>query len=303
MEISRLSDLRPRFVWDIVDDAFDLYRERFGQLCALSAVVHIPTHLTYMVLLVSRAEYLPGTPTSDERQGVALLLWMPLYIVASVLATGATAAVVEDFLTGRRELKSVGAAYRRVGPRFGRLTGAALLTGLATLIGACALLIGALVPALGFTFAAACIQIEGRGVQGALRRSYDLVKGAPGKVIGLVFLVGFITTVLTVAVESLTELAFLFVQFGGDTVERQAQEAVLQEALSGVTTMLLTPLLSIATTLLYYDFRVRREGLDIVAAAEETGYTLAPDPFGDVSSEQVVRESRRNISRSGRKRP
>ena len=46
--------------------------------------------------------------------------------------------------------------------------------------------------------------------------------------------------------------------------------------------LLLLPLPAIATTLLYYDLRVRREGLDVEAEAAAWGVPLAPDPFGGV---------------------
>jgi hypothetical protein len=42
VEISTLADLRPRTVWEIVDDAFDLYRERFALFASLAATVYVP---------------------------------------------------------------------------------------------------------------------------------------------------------------------------------------------------------------------------------------------------------------------
>ena len=64
--------------------------------------------------------------------------------------------------------------------------------------------------------------------------------------------------------------------------------------------MLFAPLYGIAITLLYFDIRVRREGLDIVALAERIEHPLAPDPFGDMTSEQA---RRRYFKPSRKKKP
>jgi hypothetical protein len=74
---------------------------------------------------------------------------------------------------------------------------------------------------------------------------------------------------------------------------RETQEQLLSQAMQSVAGLLIAPVQGIALTLLYFDLRVRREGLDIVAQATEQGYRLAPDPFGDISSEHALRRSRR----------
>ena len=50
---------------------------------------------------------------------------------------------------------------------------------------------------------------------------------------------------------------------------------------------MILPLEGIARSLLYFDIRVRREGLDVVAQAIEQDYPLLDDPFGDITSEEA----------------
>ena len=45
-----------------------------------------------------------------------------------------------------------------------------------------------------------------------------------------------------------------------------------------MSALLLSPLNAVAVTLIYFDTRVRKEGLDIVALAEESGVALAEVP-------------------------
>jgi hypothetical protein len=65
---------------------------------------------------------------------------------------------------------------------------------------------------------------------------------------------------------------------GGDVAARQMREFAVKQAAESLGDILIAPLAPIAVTLLYYDLRVRREGLDIEAQAAVIGYPLAPDP-------------------------
>lgn len=298
MEITRFADLRPRFVWDIVDDAFDLYRERFALLCGISAAVNAPAYLLYILVTASAVAAVSSRSGTDPFGGVlelyqSIFLGLPLLSIAQVLQGGATALVVQDVLEGKQENITLGSAYRRVFRRALPIMGAAFLVGFAVLIGLCAFGVGALYAGVVTAFVSQCILLEGRSIGSAFQRSHDLAQNAFGKVLGMNILVGLITAIISGGLQGLTEIFFVFIEWGENSAVQQAQKYVVSQSLTSIVAILLAPIASVALTLLYFDLRVRREGLDIAEAAKDTGYELAPDPFGDISSERVVQQMRR----------
>ena len=77
----------------------------------------------------------------------------------------------------------------------------------------------------------------------------------------------------------------------------EAQKFIVEQAAGGLTFLIAEPLIGIALTLLYFDLRVRREGIDLASEAIEKNITLAQDPFGDLPSARVVRQQ--NQARRG----
>jgi hypothetical protein len=300
VEITRFSDLRPRFVWDIVDDAFDLYRERFKLLCGISVMVNAPAYLLYIAMTIGPLANMVQNQgnTKDPLSGMGefflgTFLALPLLSIAQVIQSGASTLVVQDALAGRLEDATIGSTFRRVFKRFWPLLGASFLVGLLSFLGLCAFFVGIIFVVMYTAFVAQCVLLEERSIGSAFRRSKDLGSAASGKVLGMIMLTGLLTQTLSGGIQALVEVFYGFVEWGGDVAAQQVQKAVISQSLTGVIAILLAPIVSISMTLLYYDLRVRREGLDLAAAAEETGYELAPDPFGDVSSERVVQNMRR----------
>jgi hypothetical protein len=64
------------------------------------------------------------------------------------------------------------------------------------------------------------------------------------------------------------------------------QEYVISQILRSLATLALIPVTGIATTLLYYDHRVRREGIDFDEQARAQNIEMAPDYFGGIGTEQ-----------------
>ena len=296
MEINRLAALRPRFVWDIVDDAFDLYRERFALFCGISACVELPVDVLTIIYTVVSLNNLRGANGRDPMEafgflGPLLLVNLPLKMAAGVLQRAATSVAVEAHLTGQPI--SIGQAYRRILPRFGPLVGAMFLTGFFVLLGSCAMGIGVFVPLVALAFVGQAIVLENRGAWNAVRRSSQLAFSNAAKVLGLIILVLLLTWLLTSGLQGIVEAVFSLLPSRGGNTAQAVQRTVLSQSLSSIGTLLLEPLGTLATTLLYYDLRVRREGLDISTAAQEAGVALAPDPFGDLSSEAAYRQTYR----------
>ena len=138
MEITRLADLKPRTVWEITDDAFDLYRERFALLSGVSAVVFAPTFLllsTAGVAAWKQWAAISSGPETAKSAALNLAWLLPLLAGAYVLHFGATALGVRDLLSG--ETPSLVGVYRRALRRFFPLLLAALAIGLLALVSFC----------------------------------------------------------------------------------------------------------------------------------------------------------------------
>ena len=291
MEISRLSDLRPRTVWDVVDDAFDLYRENFSLFAGIAAVVSVPFQVFQIFWSSLWFRSLLGSTGSDPSQAfgalftffAGMMVIMPLSLLVTAWQSGAVAIAVEDRLSGHAS--STASVYRRVFRRGMPLLGASLLVGLMALaISAVTCGIGVLIISVYYAFIAQAVVLENRGATAAGRRSRDLVGGYGGKVFGLIMLLGLVTMVLTLGITAVMEVITSLVPFfkTGDQATQQMRELVLGQVAQALGVILLAPLGPIAITLQYYDLRVRREGLDIEAQATEMGVPLAPDAFGGV---------------------
>jgi hypothetical protein len=114
---------------------------------------------------------------------------------------------------------------------------------------------------LSYSLIAPVVMIEGsRNGREIRRRSWELVKGYRGKVF-LVFLV-------IVAIQILMQIGVAVVgSFAFGTGNGSAVLSVLENVVS----LLLTPISAIAVTLLYYDFRIRKEGFDLEILSQSMG--------------------------------
>ena len=303
MEITRFADLRPRIVRDILDDAFDLYREKFALLAGVSAVAYVPAILTALAVLIGPyAEFVKsasrnGTNSSDasfafflQFIGITILV-LPLLAIAQIMQTGATCIVVEDRLMGRST--TIVSAWRRMLQRIVPLILMALVTGLLTLV------LGAVISGIGTylvltmtLYAAQVIVLEGQGMRGGLRRSWALASRAFGKSLGFVLLTHFIGMFLWLGLYAMILFITSLVlpqQAKTASGGNEAQMFAMTLCILGISLLLVAPISGIGATLLYYDLRVRREGIDIEAAAQDMGYRLAPDPFGGASANPTPR--------------
>jgi hypothetical protein len=84
------------------------------------------------------------------------------------------------------------------------------------------------------------------------QRSWELVKGNRGKV----FLIFLVIVVIQVLVQIGIGLVSA-IGFG------PGNASVLTSIMENLVSLLLTPISAIAVTLLYYDFRIRKEGFDL----------------------------------------
>jgi glycerophosphoryl diester phosphodiesterase family protein len=294
-------DLRPLSLGELLDRSFSVYRRHFWTFVAIMALPSaFALCLGIVMQLMQRAMAPRGGQEPDFELiagsmalwGGALFLMFLGYAVAYMVALGATTNAVSEIYLGR-PATAAGAymAVRRrtaslilllvligvrvIGVFFGTMVvagiGAALLS--SALRGAAAMLAGLLV--LGLMAAAGLLTIfmmlryalavpslvleDLRGRQ-AIRRSIDLSKGNLGRIIVLVVFATIIVYVTALIFQG--PFVVGAVVAGPDT--STAFWLNLTGSITGAVAGAISgPLMIIALALLYYDARVRQEGLDL----------------------------------------
>lgn len=274
-----LSEFRLRTVWDVVDDAVDWYRGHFVLFAGIAAVSLAPYHLAES--LWSLRFLGPDGSGNDSAGGEVAytLLTAAAYAVASVVQTAATALAMEDRLSGRPT--SLARVFGQLTRQIGTLGGATVLYLIWAALGVLAFLVGYFVVMTRYAFFVQTIVLEKQPARSAGRRSRDLAKHNTGKVFGLIMLMILVSLLLWAGVSSLLEAVFYLVPFAKaeDVAAQQMREFMAEQVALSLTDLAVAPVAPIAMTLLYYDLRVRHEGLDIEAQAAAVGYALAQDPF------------------------
>jgi hypothetical protein len=107
--------------------------------------------------------------------------------------------------------------------------------------------------------APAVATLEPVGALRVLRRAWNLSSGNRWRIIGLQLLL----LILNVVVSALFSFVFLSALIGDATIR-----FVLQQTVSVVANIAWAPIQWATITVLYFDLRVRREGLDLQLAAE-----------------------------------
>jgi hypothetical protein len=148
--------------------------------------------------------------------------------------------------------------------------------------------------------APAAIILEHATIGGAIARSWTLTRGRFWPALGIIFLIslvfGFVAQVVSFPASILSSgLTTIIAPTGGDE-----PSAIIAILVIGLLTQVITLLLqavaivvqSTATTIIYIDCRMRREGLDLDLLAyvdrRDAGATALPDPYREHIGREVA---------------
>lgn len=239
--------LRPLSAGEILDRAFALYRARLLPFLATSLAVFAPLALVKLISILT------ATPLANARAATLALIALPA--ACSVVALGALTHLAARAYLGQPV--SVGAALRRGVSRFPSLAATLVLLGIALALGWMGLMVGAAVVfVLGFAVVPAVV-IENAAPFPAIRRSLFLANDDALRIF-LILVVAYVITLLpSMAVE-------FTVRLGAGPFVGQSR---LADVLSALVAALTYPFSTAVTVILYYDRRVRAEGLDMELAA------------------------------------
>ena len=266
----------------VLDRAFRLYAQNFPLMLGISAILNVPLLvLTVLPVFLVRTGSPPLLAVMVALS--SMLIGLVALLIVYPLVTGATTKAVSDTYLGNPV--TVGSALNVAWRKFGTLLLAQTVAGMIVLLGFILLVVPGILWMLSYTLIPPVVMVEaaegkgarplrsspgdpGRGTpritdRGEIRRrSWELVKGNRGKVFVVLFVFVVVQLLLGTAGNWIAGIGF----GAGSNPAR-----VIQSILGNVVAIVVSPLQTIAITLLYYDFRIRKEGFDLEMLSQAIG--------------------------------
>lgn len=269
-------DLRPLALGEILDRTFSLYRRNFLLFAGIAA---IPQLLILGLNLASTVipGISPNAPgvilASEHRFGdffVPVLVGILLFVIAYLFAQGGTVFAVSELYLGRNT--TIVASLERMRGRVLRLLGVVILNGVVVGAATLLLIIPGIWAACRLIVCVPAALLEDLGPVKSLRRSNALTEGNAGR--------SFVIYLLYFVVNYAAAWIFVFpFTFAAGLSARNLEMARLWLVLSHfgnfVATVAVTPILTIATAVFYYDLRVRHEAFDLRVMLNSLGGATA----------------------------
>jgi hypothetical protein len=273
--------LRPMGIGDILDETFRLYRENFTLFVATCAVLEVPVQIINFLIRLSAPVTMPPTPgqslTPEQASALAAgsaagSIGALIEAFAAAIITAALAVAISNRYLNRSV--TVGDAYRATMNRLGPLLLAIVWAGVRLiLLGiACIVLVG--IPfliyfAVAWSLLSQVVMLENVGGASASGRSRELIRGYWWKTLGLLVVVWLLVTILT-SIPTVVIGAIL-----GSGAGSLAARLLLTGIVGLIIGVLVRPIMIAATTLLFYDLKIRKEAFDLEAMVQQVG---APPP-------------------------
>jgi hypothetical protein len=257
--------MRPLELGETIDASIKIVRARWKTLATVMLVIALPAQIADVVIIrATTDDYHAGAGFQDTAAGGQVAIFA-LGFLSYLLGTVACYRAVADTYRGRETSARASLAFAA-----DRL-GATLWLTILLVVGVSAGLILFLVPGLWLAIAWAVaypvMLVEGTGGIPALRRSSELVRGrwwATFGRIGVAFIMVFVLW---------TVVAGVFAAPIGDDPSLGA--LVLESIGNVIVSLVTTPFLAAVTTLVYFDLRLRRDGVVPEGGAPEPPH---PEP-------------------------
>jgi hypothetical protein len=248
--------LRPLSTGQVLDRTFQIYRSRFLLFAGISA---LPQGALLVLQLGLLGLMLVGSnPVAFAAMtAIAGLGFLVISIVVSAIATGATTFAVSDLYLDKPT--SIGSCFSRMRGKIGRVAITSIEFGLRVGLGVLLLIIPGLYFAGKWGLAVPAVVLEPIDRKKAFPRAAALSADSIGRVLVVYFLTWILIFGISMALGMvLAAAAPALSRAAGSTAS-----TAVQYVLSAVVNTIVTPVMHIALTVLYYDQRVRKEGLDI----------------------------------------
>ena len=266
-------DLRPLSIGELLDRTFSLYRRNFLLFIGISAIPQLlvlALQLVQLAITPVRVPFRP--PVTTDFQSIApgfsmggvmgllalLVVGVVVYVIAYLFSQGGTVFAVSELYLGRPT--TIGQSLGRVRGELGSLFGVVFLNGLVT--GVCFLLL--IIPGI-YMVCRLCVCIpaallENLGPRESLERSFGLTKDNVGRA----FLILLLYFVILYAALFLFDIPFAIgIQFEAHDPSMVRLLSALMQVGNFIAGVLITPILTIASSIFYFDLRVRKEAFDL----------------------------------------
>jgi hypothetical protein len=269
------ASLRPLTTGQLLDRTFHIYRQNFILFAGISALPHafllVLQLSTLGVVRQVQAGQSAGfaaagrpvfNPTLAVLAGLIAIITLFVQVVMNSIATAATTFGVSDIYLEQET--SISACFARVRGKIGRVIFASTELGFRVGLGFLLFIVPGIYWAGKYGLAVPAVVLEDIKGKQACARSAELTKDSVGRIIAIYFLTWLLVAAIGAAVLAVVGLAL------PDIAAHSLKPAagtmsftVFQDLVSALVKTFVTPIMSIALTLAYYDQRVRMEAFDI----------------------------------------
>lgn len=280
----------PLGIGRIIGVAFAVYRRHLRVLVAVAGAIVLPFYAFSLTLTLATVRLVPERVGFEVVPTPRIPVWVDLvnnaflYVFVIPFLTGAMVTAVALAMLDRRP--TVRHAYGRAARRAHAVLWVSFLAGVAAVAplvpgivlaaggsaprAAAAFLAFGLAPSvflvIRFLFATSVVVVEDIRGMDALRRSWRLVRGSTGKVLGGLLLA---LLVLLGALLVMVTLALTVVLFQEITEETVRLVLIVVSVVTALIVTLVGPFVNVAIVLLYLDARGRKDGLTLQRLAAE----------------------------------
>jgi hypothetical protein len=253
-----LASLRPLTTGQLLDRAFQTYRQNFVLFAGISALPHACLFVMQLCLLALGVGGNGKAPVKIALLTLCVaILSVLIAVVAKAIATAATTFAVSDIYLDKET--SISACFARVKGKVGRVIYASFELGARVGLGFLLLIIPGIYWAGKYGLAVPAVVLEDIKGKKACARSAELTKDSIGRIVAIYFLTWILVAAIGGGIVALLGVFALVHKGAAGTTGFK----VFNDIVSFVVNTVVTPVMSIALTLAYYDQRVRKEAFDI----------------------------------------
>jgi hypothetical protein len=256
------TNLRPLSLGEILDRTFTLYRTNFLLFFGITA---LPYTLNLALGLVQILYFgnigAKGIKGIGEMLSGPRLLFTLLGVVVGCLvyifSEGGTILAVTELYLGRPT--SMAAALRGVWDKFGTLFGVVILNGLAVGAGLIFLVVPGIYVLCRLLVCLPVALVEKRGASGSLSRSFELTRDNAGRA----FMILLVFIAVSMAGGAMMGVLLIPLTLTHRDPSEFRMLGSVSMVLQMVVSTLVAPVLLIASSLFYFDLRIRKEAFDL----------------------------------------
>jgi Membrane domain of glycerophosphoryl diester phosphodiesterase len=251
-----METLRPLSLGELLDRTFQIYRNNFLLFAGIAAVAYLPMFIIRSGLVL--APQLLGSSASVAVVVGGLFL-VVLYLVGVAAAQSGTIIAVSSIHLSQPI--TISEAYRHVSEMLGRIILLTIGVGMGIGLGFLFLIVPGVVLLLMWALAIPVAVLEDASLGEATSRSRALTAGHRGRVFMIYLVFSMLSGMVGGALAA--PLAVVAILDRNAAHETLAIVQILMVLASYLSQILVTPLMTIAFSLMYYDERVRKEAFDI----------------------------------------